>query len=249
MNIHDEFILTPVSSILKEMVIATRGIGHGLEVYPLSEYILQSTFIRMTGQQEQKLKCIAWVMATYDFEYRIQFSANSDRGFSRYSDKNSLFKEIIGNIKKIDPDFNVSYLYNSDIIYKTKTEIETILDHSTIQIINDRLFYYFKKFELIEGDGIIHSNSKKPTLELIRKAKSEKTPYLFNIYESLYRQRNRIAHNTLSYQKKVPKLDVFKEKNLFIENYFIWFFLIALIDNIFMDLFKRFINNVNNEVL
>ena len=152
------------------------------------------------------------------------------------------------NIKKIDPDFNVSYLYNSDIINKTKTEIETILDHSTIQIINDKLFYYFKKFELIEGDGIIHTNSEKTTPELIRKAKNEKAPYLFNIYESLYRQRNRIAHNTLSYQKKVPKLDVFKEKNLFIENYFIWFFLIALIDNIFMDLFKRFVNNVNNEV-
>jgi hypothetical protein len=31
---------------------------------------MQSIFIKMTGFQEQKLKCIVWELATDDYEYR-----------------------------------------------------------------------------------------------------------------------------------------------------------------------------------
>ncbi|WP_299583913.1 hypothetical protein [Mucilaginibacter sp.] len=44
MNKHKDFILTPISGILKDVVAANIGIRDGIETYPLSEYILQSVF-------------------------------------------------------------------------------------------------------------------------------------------------------------------------------------------------------------
>jgi hypothetical protein len=51
---HTDFILSPITDILREVVSANAGIGNGIETYPLSEYILQSAFLKMTGFQEQK---------------------------------------------------------------------------------------------------------------------------------------------------------------------------------------------------
>ena len=46
---HTKFILTPIFEILKDCVNATKGIGIGIETYPLCEYIMQTTFLKMTG--------------------------------------------------------------------------------------------------------------------------------------------------------------------------------------------------------
>lgn len=59
------FILTPVSKVLEEAVLAIKHIGHGIETYPLSDYLMQSIFIKMISQ-EQKIKCTV-VFATNDF--------------------------------------------------------------------------------------------------------------------------------------------------------------------------------------
>ena len=70
---HTKFIFTPVSEILKDCVNATKGLSMGVETYPLCDYIMQTTFLKMTGASEQKLKCILWEIATNDFEFRYDF--------------------------------------------------------------------------------------------------------------------------------------------------------------------------------
>ena len=72
-NEQGKFILTPIADILQETVNACKGIGQGIETQSLGEYVLQTTFLKMTGAQEQKLKCICWEMATIDYRYRYQF--------------------------------------------------------------------------------------------------------------------------------------------------------------------------------
>ena len=67
MNNHTEFILSPITGILKDVVSASTGIGSGIETYPLCDYIMQSVFLKMTGFQEQKMKCICWELATNDY--------------------------------------------------------------------------------------------------------------------------------------------------------------------------------------
>lgn len=69
---HKKFILSPLSDILKNATSATFGLRNGIETYPTFDYILQSVFLKMTGAQEQKMKCICWELATYDYDYRYK---------------------------------------------------------------------------------------------------------------------------------------------------------------------------------
>lgn len=70
MSIHSEFILTPVANILHDTAIITCSMNCGIEMYPLWDNIMQSVFMKMTGAQEQKMKCVCWEIATVDFDLR-----------------------------------------------------------------------------------------------------------------------------------------------------------------------------------
>ena len=39
----------------------------------LKDYFLSSIFLRMTGAQEQKLKCICWEIATHNYDFRYEY--------------------------------------------------------------------------------------------------------------------------------------------------------------------------------
>ena len=47
MSKHDKFILMPMDTILKNAILATSGIGNGIETYPLCDYIIQSIFLKI----------------------------------------------------------------------------------------------------------------------------------------------------------------------------------------------------------
>ena len=53
-------------NLLEEGVNACRSLSDGIQLEPLREYFLSSLFLRMTGAQEQKLKCLCWELATHD---------------------------------------------------------------------------------------------------------------------------------------------------------------------------------------
>lgn len=78
MSVHSDFILAPVSNILCDTSTITQSMSWGIEMYPLWDNIMQSIFMKMTGAQEQKMKCICWEIATIDFDLRrdIYFSWN-----------------------------------------------------------------------------------------------------------------------------------------------------------------------------
>ena len=57
-EVHTDFILTPLMEVLKDGVDACTSMPVGIENGALGEYFMQSLFLRMTGAQEQKLKCI-----------------------------------------------------------------------------------------------------------------------------------------------------------------------------------------------
>ena len=104
MSKNEKFILSPISLILAEAVAASKGVGDGIESYPVCDYIIQSVFLKMTGFQEQKLKCISWEIATNDFEYRFKFKS---KYYSKYDEKNELYSELINQIEKLDSDFSI----------------------------------------------------------------------------------------------------------------------------------------------
>lgn len=103
--------MTPIASILRDTVTACNGIGNGIETQSLAEYVLQTTFLKMTGAQEQKLKCICWEMATNDFDYRYHYLKKDYGECSSYSDKNSIYRDLVETIVKYDTTFSVAELF------------------------------------------------------------------------------------------------------------------------------------------
>ena len=95
MSQHSKFILKPISDLLIEALSAISTIGDGIESVPVSDYILQSVFLRMTGFQEQKLKCIVWDLATINYVYRFErFSKRPVGECSCYDEKNIIYKDL-----------------------------------------------------------------------------------------------------------------------------------------------------------
>ena len=85
---HEEFILSPIEQILEDAANATKLLNIRIEAFPLNDYILKSVFLEMTGFQEQKFKCIAWDIATENFEFRFDYLHNyADNYFSSYNEK------------------------------------------------------------------------------------------------------------------------------------------------------------------
>ena len=107
MKNHKDFILSPITNILYDVASASAGVGSGIETYPLCDYIMQSAFLKMTGFQEQKMKCICWELASNDYEYRYKEIYSKILGeCSHYDDKNKIYKDLIALIKNHSSDFD-----------------------------------------------------------------------------------------------------------------------------------------------
>ena len=112
-DIHTDFILTPIYSILEQGVNACMSLPSGIESYPIAEYHLQSVFLKMTGASEQKMKCILWQLATDDYQYRYEFQQRNDLGeCSTYASKDAVFKDLIKQILAINPSFTIYDIWN-----------------------------------------------------------------------------------------------------------------------------------------
>lgn len=102
-NIHSDFILAPILDVFTDGVNACKGVGDGIETQPLSEYVLSSLFLKATGAQEQKLKCICWEIATHDYDFRYQFMRGDFQlgEYSDYKSKNKIYNFLIRQIIKL----------------------------------------------------------------------------------------------------------------------------------------------------
>lgn len=231
MSKHTDFILSPITGILKEMASANAGIGTGIETFPLSEYVMQTVFLRMTGSQEQKIKCICWELATNDYEYRYRRYGKSALGeCSTYSDKQTIYKDLIFAIQKHDPSFNAEqYLDQGKFRSETAYEIKKIFIFSNLVSWSEDSYRDYR-----EGWPNIPSTHIAREDELFVNVLQDK-------YLLLYQHRNRCAHNTFSYQENLPTLKSLVDENHKYENYFIRFSLLILIDKIFTELYNKYL--------
>ena len=153
---HYNFITTPIFNILKESVIACRGIGDGIETQTISEYILQTTFLKMTGASEQKLKCICWELATNDYEYRYQYLNKNYGECSNYNDKNAIYNDLIKAIIKLDTSLikkaGTGGMFILELIDNLKAGnftksickgIKNLVEDSTFSLFDPKGFSYF----------------------------------------------------------------------------------------------------------
>lgn len=238
MSKHEKFIMTPMSKILKEVVLASAGIGNGIETYPLCDYIMQSVFLKMTGFQEQKMKCIAWEIATNDFEYRRDLLNDKYKlgECSEYDAKNKIYKSLCKQIKNCYPDFNFK---DPEIKKRVKqNSFDLVIDvfgDTNLAVWKNEMFNEFSKSKVIRDNQYLNGG------ELLESS-------LIEEYKTLYNQRNRIAHNTISYQQNLPDFSVLRTEKNFSRNYFLWFAILLLIDNIFIEIYNVYKCILENQI-
>lgn len=121
-SLHGEFISAPLLNILKSGINASNPVVPGIETFPMSEYFFQSLFLKLTGAQEQKLKCILWELASNDYQFRYEFLNTKNYGeCSDYKDKAEVYKNLIDAIKSYIPDFTMLRIW--DDVQLTQAEI------------------------------------------------------------------------------------------------------------------------------
>lgn len=237
---HSEFILSPLIDELRGGVSACRGVYNCLESFPLCEYVAQSLFLKLTGAQEQKIKCICWDIATLDYEYRYVFLNNKNYGeCSDWNSKNGVYNDLIRAIQKVDDSFEPSQLFDADFLPKLLDEILQIYEKSILNVWLARKLFFYKAnytniFSINQIGQAKQKNSKVyPLFQSILKEKFE---------EIVYKHRNRCAHNTLSYQINKPDLYAMSKEGYEYNSYFFRYTIIILIDRIFMSLFNKYLS-------
>jgi hypothetical protein len=239
---HNNFILSPITTIMEDVISSSLGIGNGIETYPLYDYVMQSVFLKMTGAQEQKMKCILWELATNDYEYRyFRFTQQTLGECSNYNDKKEVYKDLIQQIEKRQGKIELSsFLQKNDILQKTLETIDNTFLNTNLLIWAQKSFNNYK--EIFNNISIDYFSPDSNNLFTNKNNLSGNNQGIKEIYEEhLYKHRNRVAHNTLSYQQNLPTLKTLINEDYKYNNYFIYFALLILIDKIFIDLYKEYL--------
>lgn len=218
--------------------MSTSSIGQNIAHYSLCEYLFQSVFLRLTGYQEQKLKCILWEIASDDLDFRYKYLSGSVKvnECSQLSDKNIVYNIL----KKTLEDKNHPFLFPDEIeinrqISEIKDNLISKFETSVFRKWLPREYSRFIEF----SSNIRYKRDGYFTLKSIFGGDN----YLNEAFDKLYRHRNRCAHNLLSYQSNVPKLLDFTKDVDGSDNYFTRILLLCMIDNVFTRMFKFYINN------
>lgn len=242
---HNNFILSPVANIIKDVTSASMVTNGGIETYPLFDYVMQSAFLKMTGAQEQKMKCILWELATNDYEHRYyRFSHKQLGECSNYADKKEVYKDLIQQLEKREIDFDAIFINKSDILNKTTQTINDIFSNSNLLIWAQKSF---NEYLSIWGNISVSyfANDKNNLLTNENNLPTGYSKGLIEIYNNhLYQHRNRVAHNTLSYQQNLPTLSTLVNEDYKYNNYFIYFTMLILIDNIMIHLYNKYLRSL-----
>ena len=236
---HYNFIQTPIESVLEDAASACKCLGKGMETFPLCEYMFQSVFLRMTGFQEQKMKCICWDISTIDYEFRRDWLRDLGKNgeFSSIDAKGWFYKSIIARIE----NFNEIKIDNEKLLEKATIKQSVF---KNIKNILDKTFFS----ECAQRDFVAFNKSKDifNTTHFANDCLLEKC--LSDIHKMLYNHRNRCAHNTISFQENIPTLKVLSSESNKYNNYFIWFAILTLIDMISIKLYNQYLNSIQNYI-
>lgn len=232
---HTQFILTPISNIIRDTAIACASLGSGIESQPLASYIMQTTFLRMTGASEQKLKCICWEIASFDYEFRYELLKDPLGECSSYEDKKAIFGNIRKFLRRKDTSEELEDADKDAIINEATIDLQKILENSNFSHLFERDLLEFKSILKTQGIGRNHF--------CIKGAKGGMT-MLENVLQDyykdyVYRQRNRYAHNLTSYQLNAPTFTQLQKFDTAKCNHFRMISLLILFDGIFMKYFEK----------
>ena len=239
---HSEFILTPISEILSEAGVAIGNQPRGIDDYPLKEYFLQSVFLRLTGAQEQKCKCILWDVGTYDYNIRYRFFGGRGGGIGECSaldDKNKIFRSLeecvtlsIGNAER------------TKYINESSSAVGDFFDKCASHGWPRQEFDEFEAaFQQVTNANVYQlTKSKSNPAKILKDTTNLKVEEVYEL--SVYRHRNRCAHNLLSFQGNKPSFALMRSDEYKYWNYYLRYALILLVDKVMTNAYKQWVEQV-----
>ena len=244
--LHKQFIETPLLVLLHDVVLDSNNISNGMEFYTTSGYIMHSLFLRMTGAQEQKFKCICWDLATVDHEYRYSRFNRWELGeCSKLKDKSIVFSDLVNAIRAIKPKYSVfggSPVNKKDFLTNTLAEIRECLDGSNLaKCFPEEYFDFVDIYTNIHHNNLEAGNQLFCCADNTTFANMRDEHVLAMAYTLLYKHRNRCAHNTLSYQTNIPTFHELNDAN--VQKYYNVFLFIAIlvtIDKMLILVYKKY---------
>lgn len=255
---HNDFILEPIINILKKGISSLSNLGDTIETYPVQEHILRSIFIEMTGSQEQKMKCILWTLATYNYEFRYDFLKDAKGKYgecSKLDEKSKVYSNLVEQIKLLKPSENIDLKKiifpdndnEPSHIENSKIALDKFLSHSNTNSIFEKYIKMFQGTKITDKELFLpphnHLFVNEANLPESLKGKDRAIP---DIYTRLYEHRNRCAHNTLSYQKNLPTLNNLDSKSYKFDNYYVRFLILIFIDTIFIKTYEKYLEFKTN---
>lgn len=241
-NIHSKFILTPIFNILEEAADVSQVMGNGIGTQPLCEYVMQSTFLKMTGALEQKLKCICWEIATNDYEYRQKLLRHNNGEYSDYNAKKAVFDELLSQIRTQEEDFDVRSIIKTGEYTTPPDKVQSWIDDMTKKVFSmlertTMRFWLPREFnEMRLHAGQLNSR------QLFQNGSLFGNELQKDYKTVVYDHRNRCAHNLKSYQENLPKLNTLTNETYLYENYFYRYILLIVLDEIFILLFQKYLD-------
>ncbi|SEA54931.1 hypothetical protein SAMN05216462_1751 [Xylanibacter ruminicola] len=247
---HITFILKPATDIVKEAVWSLNASSGGIEVYPLCSYLLHSLFLKLTGAQEQKLKCICWEIACRDFDYRYErLERNRYSECSDYNDKNMVYNDLIDEIRKHDESFTITDALKDEILADWRVSTQYMFENSLMSKCFKKKWDDYQSIisgvnrkwimngkQLLTNKDNLTAAERIPTCGLALKE-------LFVRF--VYAERNRCAHNTRSYQHNLPSMKGMMEEKYKLQNYFLFMSVLLLLDKIYVKLFGIYLEKEN----
>lgn len=249
---HILFILKPASDIVKEAVWSLNATGGGIETYPLCGYLLHSLFLKLTGAQEQKLKCICWEMACRDYDYRYdRMERNRYNECSDYKDKNLIYNDILDRIKQFDENFQVDDAVKDAILNEWRTTSQQLFEGSLMAIHFKKSYDVYKNMiagidrSWIMNDAQLLTKFANLTIPAKAYASANTCGLALNeiFVKYVYKERNRCAHNTRSYQHNLPSLKGMTADDYKLQNYYLFISVMLLLDRIYVKLFEIYLDN------
>lgn len=255
MRKHERFILTPITQVLEEAQFVMLPLENNIDNYPVFDYIMQSLFLKMTGFQEQKMKCISWELATDDYGLRYERYKKSPLGeCSSYKDKLTVFQDLVNALEKLQPGSSVlTEQQREAVLAETKNILWNLSKKSPMRgwaekDISTFNFLFSKSCKNCvlyvnkgrAGDILGHCDNcaKKSGVDA---CPLYKFGTLKNVYEVVIQHRNRCAHNISSFQQNLPSLVKLQKNEYVLENYFVRFALLIVIDKVFVALFSKYL--------
>lgn len=243
---HKAFIETPLLNLVHDVVSDSNNISNGMEFYATSSYILHSLFLRMTGAQEQKFKCVCWDLATIDYDYRYSRYNKWELGeCSRLKDKSAVFSDLVNAVKTYKPKYSVfggSVDNKKKVLETTLSELKGILDGSNLaNCFPEEYADFIDIYSNLHHNNLEAGNQLFCNADQITFENMKEEHVLAMAYTLLYKHRNRSAHNTLSYQTNIP---TFQElNNEYVQKYYNIFLFIAIlvtIDKLLISVYKKY---------